>query len=305
MVDLKFKQMEYVLAVARTGSFSKAAKELYISQPNISSAINSLEEELGFQIFQRTNQGISVTTEGMVFLKHANNIVEEYQKIGIIIGKEPYHRLSIISMFNHTLVSQAFSNLCYEYQHSTNIDFSIHSGSSSEIFEDVYMGKTQLGIVLVNRTTLDTYINTMSKKGLHFEKIKKMSMNVNIRYNHPLLQSQDFDFNKLSNFPFVNYYFNYVSDFPDIFSMGLINPDKMINVNEIDIRGQIVTTTNAFSIGCDFHPKSKRINEIVSIPIPNIEVYLVLIYQENQYSEELQRFIQLLKEELLKIQKRR
>lgn len=295
--------MEYVLAVARTGSFSKASKELYISQPNISSAINSLEEELGFQIFQRTNQGISLTTEGMVFLKHANNIVEEYQKIGIIIGKEPYHRLSIISMFNHTLVSQAFSKLCYEYQDSTNLDFSIHSGSSSEIFEDVYMGKTQLGIILVNRTTLDTYINSTSKKGLYFEIIKKMSMNVNIRHGHPLLQEHDFKFEELSNFPFVNYHFNFISDFPDIFSMGLIDPDKMINVNEIDTRGQIVTSTNAFSIGCDFHPKSKRIDQIVSIPIPNVEVYLVLIYQDNQYSEELQRFTQLLKEELLRIKK--
>lgn len=295
--------MEYVLAIARTGSFSKAAKELYISQPNISSAINSLEEELGFQIFQRTNQGISLTTEGIVFLKHANNIVDEYQKIGVIVGKEPYRKLSIISMFNHTLVSQAFSRLCLEYQDSTNLDFSIHSGSTSEIFESVYMGKTQLGIVLVNQTTLDTYINTMSKKGLHFGIVKKMSMNVNVRNGHPLLESPDFDFSKLSNYPYVNYHFNYISDFPDVFAMGLVDPDKMINVNEIDTRGQIVVSTNAFSIGCDFHPKSKRLDKIVSIPIPNVEVYLVLIQQENQYSEELQRFTQLLEEELDKIYK--
>ena len=302
MSRLKFKQIEYVLAVARTGSFSKAAKELYISQPNISSAVNSLEEELGFQVFQRTNQGINLTKEGTVFLKHAHNIIEEYNKIGVITEREHYHKFSIESMFNHTLVSQAFSNLCYEYQDSRNLDFSLYSGTSSEIFENVYMGKAQLGILLVNQMTLDRYINSTSKKGIYFETIQKMRMNVNIRIGHPLLQKEDFDLSELHNYPFVNYHFNFISDFPDIFSLGIIDPDKIINVSEIEIRGQIVISTNAFSIGCGFHPKSKRVDEMVSIPLSIDEVFLVLIYQEAQlYNEELQRFTQLLKEELSKI----
>lgn len=294
--------MEYALAVSRTLSFSKAAKELYVSQPNISSAINSLEEELGIQIFKRTNQGITITPEGTKFLKHANNILIEFQKIGAITEKEPYRKLSVEYMFNHTLVSHAFAKLCNEFHNSSKLDFSLSTASLSEIIDNVYMGKSQLGIVLMNKTTLDSYINTIPNKSLAIDVMRKMSVNVNVRKGHPLLEIQPFPFNDLHRYPFVNYNFNVLSDFPDIFSMGLIDPDKIISVSERETRWQIVISTDAFSIGCTFHPEMKGLDKIVSIPIPNVEVFLVLIHKKNQpHSEELQRYLELLKEEVEKI----
>lgn len=300
---MKFKQMEYALTVARTLSFSKAAKELYVSQPNISSAINSLESELGIQIFERTNHGIGVTQEGMTFLKHANNIVEEYKKIESISRTEAYRNVSIECMFSHTLVTQAFAKLCSEYEQSPKMDFSIYTGSSNEIIDNIYMGKTQLGIVLLNKTSLDSYMNIMPNKSLAIEVVSSMKLNVNVRKGHPLLESLPFDFSRLHLYPYVNYRFNLLSDFPDIFSKGLVDPEKIINITDRDTRGQIVISTNAFSIGCDFHPEMKIINELVSIPIPDTDVFLVLITKSNKlYNEELQRFIELFMEELSKTQ---
>jgi DNA-binding transcriptional LysR family regulator len=303
MLALKFKQMEYALAVSRTLSFSKAAKELYVSQPNISSAINSLEDELGIQIFKRTNQGIIITSEGRVFLNHANNIINEFEKIEAITKKESYHKLSVECMFNHTLVTQAFAKLCKEYEKSQRLDFSIYPGSSSEIIDNIYMGKSQLGIVLMNKVTLYSYINTIANKSMDIEVIGSMKLNVNVRSGHPLLEKKPFDFDKLHLYPYVNYRFNVFSDFPDIFSKGLVDPDKIINVTDRDTRGHIVISTDAFSIGCDFHPEMKRIDKLVSIPIPDVEVFLVLITKKNHsYDEILQRFMQLLMEELSRTQ---
>lgn len=302
---LKFKQMEYALAVARTRSFSQAAKELFVSQPNISSSITSLEDELGFQIFQRTNQGITITPEGLIFLEHASNIMTQLEEIPAIIQKEPYRKLSVGCMFNHTLVSQAFLKLCAEFQNSSKLNFSIYTGSSKNIIEDVYANESQLGIILVNPMILDSYIKTMGNKNLHFKVIGNMNINVNLRNGHPLLEKEPFDFEKLYNYPFVNYHFNVksnfniISEFPDILSMGLINLDKIINVDERETRRQIVISTDAFSIGSTFHPNMERIDEIVSIPIPNIEMVLVLVVKDNQpYGEELERFVELLMEEL-------
>jgi DNA-binding transcriptional LysR family regulator len=53
-------------AVARTRSFSRAAKELYVSQPAISKHIAALEDELGIQLVVRTRSGAALTPEGMV-----------------------------------------------------------------------------------------------------------------------------------------------------------------------------------------------------------------------------------------------
>lgn len=65
---MNFKQLEQFMKVAKVGSITKAAEDLYISQPALSRTISSLEEELGFQLFTRTAQGISLTKAGGAFL---------------------------------------------------------------------------------------------------------------------------------------------------------------------------------------------------------------------------------------------
>ena len=299
---MKLTQIEYVLAVASTGSFSKAASELYVSQPNISSSILALEKELGYDIFNRTNQGISLTVEGNLFLKYATNIIRELKKINIIAEKSPYRNFSAETMFNHTVISQAFSKLCSHYEDANHLNFSIHSNTSNEILEDIYLGKADVGIILINKITLDTYKNTLPKKALAFEVIENMNLNINIRKGHPLLKNNTLDFKHLHKYPHVSYNYNLISDFPDVFSIGLINPDRMINVNDSNTRGQIIISSNAFGIGCDPHPMTRIHDYIVSVPIPDMETYLVIISQEKQsQNEELLLFKELLKTELAKL----
>ena len=71
-------QLRYVVTIADCKSMNKAAGELYISQPSLSSAIRDLEEEIGISIFYRTNRGITVTMEGNEFLGYARQLLEEY-----------------------------------------------------------------------------------------------------------------------------------------------------------------------------------------------------------------------------------
>lgn len=300
--------MEYALAVARTSSFSKAAKELFVSQPNISASINSLESQLGFNIFHRTNQGITITLEGEEFLNHAKNIMYELEKVSRIIDKEPYREFSVGCMFNHTCVSEAFLELCKIYEKSPKLSFTLYTGSSRDIIEGVYQNKSNLGIILINNIVLDSYINTMSNKNLDFKVIKNMNINVNLRNGHPLLQEESFDFTSLYDYPFVNYNFNsksnpsLASEFHDILSTGLVDIDKMINVDERETRRQIVLSTDAFSIGATFHPDMEAIDEIVSLSIPKLKMFLVLITKDNQPpTEELNKFIELFNTELKKI----
>ena len=58
---MTIQQLQYVLEISRTGSVSKAAKTLYLSQPNLSNAIKNLENELGITIFERTPMGMQLT----------------------------------------------------------------------------------------------------------------------------------------------------------------------------------------------------------------------------------------------------
>lgn len=70
------RQMQYVITVAETRSFSEAAAKLMISQPSLSQYISKLEEEIGAQIFERTIP-LKITYAGEIYLKTAKKILME------------------------------------------------------------------------------------------------------------------------------------------------------------------------------------------------------------------------------------
>ena len=74
---MTIQQLKYVVAVAQKGKINEAAQALFISQPSLTNAIHELEKELGFQIFNRTNRGIAVTTNGTKFLSYTKQVVEQ------------------------------------------------------------------------------------------------------------------------------------------------------------------------------------------------------------------------------------
>ncbi|NNE66294.1 MAG: LysR family transcriptional regulator [Pyrinomonadaceae bacterium] len=74
-------QLRTFRAVARTLHFTRAAKELNLSQPAVSHQIKSLEQELSTQLFVRERGKISLTTTGEVMLEHADRILEIADKI--------------------------------------------------------------------------------------------------------------------------------------------------------------------------------------------------------------------------------
>lgn len=73
---MEFKQLESFAAVVRLRSFTRAAEQLYISQPTISTHIRALEEELNMRLILRTTKSIDVTVEGQKLYEYAVNILQ-------------------------------------------------------------------------------------------------------------------------------------------------------------------------------------------------------------------------------------
>ena len=71
---MTLQQLVYAVKIADTKSMNKAAAELYVSQPALSSTIRDLEEELNIELFIRTNRGIVITAEGDEFLSYARQM---------------------------------------------------------------------------------------------------------------------------------------------------------------------------------------------------------------------------------------
>lgn len=70
------EKLEYLLTVEKTGSISKAADLLFMSQPSLSKSIASVERDIGCKLFQRTPNGLKPTTEGSRYLAYAHQAVK-------------------------------------------------------------------------------------------------------------------------------------------------------------------------------------------------------------------------------------
>ncbi len=76
-MDQNLSQYRIFYAVAKTGNISKAAKELYISQPAISKSISKLENSLNTTLFTRNSRGVQLTQEGQILFEHTRLAFEE------------------------------------------------------------------------------------------------------------------------------------------------------------------------------------------------------------------------------------
>jgi len=85
---MTLNELRYVVAVAQTQHFSKAAALCNISQPSLSIAIKKLEDELGITIFQRGKKKIDITPEGEAVAQQAQRVIEEADKLNYLKSKQ-------------------------------------------------------------------------------------------------------------------------------------------------------------------------------------------------------------------------
>ena len=91
-------QLRYVIACVENGTIAKAAQAMYTSTSNLSQSIRGLESEVGFEIFHRSNNGITLTEKGTVFLEHAMKIQLEIDTIAKLKEAETVNRFSCTCM---------------------------------------------------------------------------------------------------------------------------------------------------------------------------------------------------------------
>src|ERR1700685_956293 len=78
---MRIEQIEYAAAVARFGSFRRAAEELHISQPALSETVRKLEAELGVNILDRQRTGATVSAEGRELMPHLLDVIESARRL--------------------------------------------------------------------------------------------------------------------------------------------------------------------------------------------------------------------------------
>lgn len=146
---MDIRVLRYFLAVAREQSFSQAAERLYLSQPTLSRQLHELEQELGKQLFIRGNKGVTLTEEGMMLRKRAEEIIELVEKTQEEVSRSSEHISGKVYIgagetYAFKLIADTAQKLQLEYP---DISYSIFSGDGTDVLERLDKGLVDFGII--------------------------------------------------------------------------------------------------------------------------------------------------------------
>lgn len=202
---MTLQQLKYVTTVAKTGTISEAAKELFISQPSLTKAIKELEKEMGITIFERTNKGIVISKEGERFLGYARQVLEQASLL------EEHYKVSgeskkefCVSTQHYSFAVNAFVDLIKEHA-GANYDFSLRETQTYEIIDDVARMKSEIGILYYNefnRTVLEKLIKA---NDLKFTELFVAKPHVFISKANPLAQKNVITMEELEPYPYLSF----------------------------------------------------------------------------------------------------
>ncbi|MBO5287698.1 MAG: LysR family transcriptional regulator [Clostridia bacterium] len=214
---MNIQYLKYAIEVAKQRSISKAARNLYMGQPNLSRAIKELEEDLGITIFERTSKGINPTPDGEEFLQYAKRILLQIDEVEEIyrVGKKKKSHFSVC-VPRAGYIAYAFAELSKRIDTENPAEIFYKETNSMRTINNVLKGDYNLGIIRY-QTTFEKYFQSLFlEKNLKNETITEFSYVLAMSANNPLASRTSISPEDLSEFIEIAHADPYVPSLPVI-----------------------------------------------------------------------------------------
>lgn len=150
---MDIRSLVQFLQVAKDGSYTKAAANLYLVQPTLSKTIQNLEGELGVKLFQKIGQQIELTDYGERLVEIATPIVNQFRQIPTLIMEDESKnegeiRIATTPLLGGLYLATIVTRFCARYP---NIRLRITEGSTFSVRDDVLHSNCDVGFCILDR----------------------------------------------------------------------------------------------------------------------------------------------------------
>ncbi len=198
-------QLHYLIVIAETNSLNKAAEQLYVSQPSLTSAIKELEKELGVTLLYRSGRGVTLTNDGVEFLLYAKQLYSQYEAVLEKYGMGGAHKKKFgVSTQHYSFAVKAFVDMAKEFDMS-RYEFAVRETRTAEVIRDVSTMKSEIGILYLcdfNRKSMEKLLKSAS---LEFHHLIECQAYVYIWKKHPLAKEKTIQFEQLNGYPCLSF----------------------------------------------------------------------------------------------------
>ena len=264
---MTLQQLKYADAVATCGSLSEAARRVFVTQPTLTEAIRTLEEELRIAIFTRSSRGVALTHEGEEFLASARQILDDAALIQQkYTGKAVRRPQFAVSCQHFAFAVEAFMEVVREND-ADSYDFTFRETVTSEIIDDVARHRSEIGMLYLSRRNERAIMKILRKEELAFEELFAAKPHVFLGRKHPLAKKKVIKPQELDAYPYLTYeqgIENALYFAEEV--MPSLDRKKNIRVRDRATMTNLVLGLNGFTVSSGAHGKSYN-SEIISIPL--------------------------------------
>lgn len=293
---MTFQQLQYLLEVNKTGSFTQAAANLFVTQSCISSAVASLEQELGVQIFHRSRKKLTPTDEGAHIIARANDILVNMH---LMKDKQSPRKSAVrICSVGYTPVYNAYFRLLQENKGRTDVTFSFESGRVGSAIQRLKYFDLEVSVMYIFSSQLSSITRTLEEHHLQYETLDILPAAFCIGPNHSLFHKEEISYKDFESEILLDDPERAVSTSKPPAAFLYIDPKNVI-VAEAGLRKRILHGGLAYELGPMPPKQLQEGNGMRYIPIPKLTYNILAITNPmHPASAEYGRFWELLREEI-------
>jgi DNA-binding transcriptional LysR family regulator len=196
---MELRHLRYFVAVAEAENVSRAALKLHVSQPGISRQIHDLEDEIGFQLFERDAKSIKLSSAGKIFLTEARAVLQRADEAvktarAIATGERGELHVGYAPSPTARILPPALRAFQAE---APSVRVKLHDCSSEEMIAGLREGKLQIAFLV--RPTAGML------RGVHFEQILRDTICVAVPPNHPFTRKRAVTLAEVAQEPLLIY----------------------------------------------------------------------------------------------------
>ena len=291
---MTIQQLEYILEVNRTGSITQAAKNLFVTQSGISSAISALEDELGFPVFSRNWKGAVPTQRGLRVLEHAARICEHRN---MMLGEENAQQGPVrIETSLYTPLSRAFVRLCGEYGDRGQNGLVHRSGRGVDgMLERLRAREADLAVLVLQETSRPEQKDPQ----LVWQLRKRIPVALRIGPGHPLYHKAELTAEDFRTDRIIDDASGVMMKASTLWKFVQVDLDRALLESDRTTRYEMVAAGLGYTLSCKLPESVDRQYGFRSIPLegPQYEVYSVT-GRDDPVRQEVCRYLELVDEEL-------
>ncbi len=229
---MKLHQLRYLVTIVQNGlNITAAARTLHTSQPGVSKQIRLLEEELGFQIFEREGRNLTrVTAAGQAVVEHATRLLEESENIRRLSADfQDEDRGSMSIATTHTQARYVLPPVIKQFlARYPKVDLHLHQGTSEQIAD------------LAAADRVDFSIATGSHElfpGLALMPCFRWHRDVVVPREHPLAGIKKPTLRQIAEYPIVSYVFSFTgrSSLSELFERERLKLNVALTARDSDV----------------------------------------------------------------------